>query len=441
MRAMRRLWLLLAIAAAAGCGRTRLFNSLGPGAGAVAMGGSAAGGSGGTGAFAGTGGRITGGSGGTGGEITGGSAGTGGSGGAPACTAWSVAPAAPVALTDATGDSMLTSLRADGNHVFVGTMNDNDPSPDPTWRVRVIKDDLSDLGTSHVVMKHPQSVSLSGLGVAIGSGHRGAVAWDDAEGCRFVELGPDGAVIASPRPIAKTWCYWPIATQIGFAAFSSPAFTFTPLTLLVMDRQGTVIKRRPDVITSTTTPNQTYPRGVAHFDDGTLLVAWSDVAFYAQHLDTDGNKLGPRAGLTPGGPNARFALASTGSGALIALGLGDAGTGNLLRVEPFDENGHTTGPPVTLVQTNQAIGHVAVARAMGVALVAWSEGQSGAEKTIRVVPVSFDGKPLGAPFVAPSPPFVGNLRLVGTPAGALLVYEAEQPNTLTQVFAERLVCR
>ena len=32
------------------------------------------------------------------------------------------------------------------------------------------------------------------------------------------------------------------------------------------------------------------------------------------------------------------------------------------------------------------------------------------------------------------------LRVVGTPAGALIAFEAEKPGTLTQVFAVRLVC-
>ena len=129
----------------------------------------------------------------------------------------------------------------------------------------------------------------------------------------------------------------------------------------------------------------------------------------------------------------RYAITSTGGRALTVTG------DNSVWAEPFDEDGQKQ-PPSQIAPTGPGIGHVAVTRAGGVALVAWSEGPSGAYKILRVRPVSFDGKPLGPPLVASTLPFIGNLRVVGTPAGALIAFEAEKPGTLTQVFAVRLVC-
>ncbi len=213
---MRKLWLFAAFVAL-GCGaRTGL----------QLLPSQAAGGSGATGGSAGTAG----------------SGGTGGSAGAPACVTWSVVPGDPVALTEPIGDSLLTALVRDGNHVTVGSTN-------------------------------------------------------DAQGCRFVELGADGAASVAPHRIAKSWCYWPVATQSGFIAFNSPDFTFAPLTLLTMNKHGHVTKTTPDLITSGAP--QTYPAGLARFNDATVLVAWSDSGggFTAQHLDQNGNKLAPESGL------------------------------------------------------------------------------------------------------------------------------------------------
>jgi hypothetical protein len=347
---------------------------------------------------------------------------------------WNFLPSKPVALTEPIGDSALASVVREGNRVFVGTTNDNDPSPDPTWRVRVIKEDLSDLGTSQVVMKRPQGVSLSSIGIAIGSGHRGGIAWDDAQGCRFVELGADGAAITAPHQIANSWCYWPVATQSGFIAFNSPSFTFTPVTLLTMNKHGHVTKTRPDIVTPAASGSS--PAGLARFDDGTLLVTWSDGnGVTGQHIDASGNTLAPAAGMSISGPNPRFALGSMGSSAL-----GVESGGAAVVAEPFDEDGQHSGPPNTFT-TSGSVGHVAVARARGAALVAWSEGPSGAYHVLRVQPVHPDGSTLGAPVVASTLPFIGSLRVVGTSTGALVVFEAEKPGTLTQVFAVRLVCQ
>ncbi len=312
-------------------------------------------------------------------------------------------------------------------------MNDNDPSPDPTWRVRVVRDDLSDLGTSHVVMQHPQGVSLSGIGVAIGSGYRGAVVWDDAQGCRFVQLGANGAPTAAPQGITKSWCYWPIATPSGFVLFNSPAFTFAPLRLLSLDKSGQVTQTHPGVINSNVP--QTYPAGIAHFNDGSLLVTWrvAGGTIVGQHLDRNGNKLAPQNPMLPISNAVRYAIASMGNLALTVTG------DNHVYTEPFDEDGQNK-PPSQLAQVAAGTGHVAVARAGNVALVGWSEGPSGAYHTLRVRPVDFSGKPLGPSVVVSTLSFIGTIRLIGTPAGALVVFEAERPNTPTQVFAVPLVC-
>ena len=91
-------------------------------------------------------------------------------------------------------------------------------------------------------------------------------------------------------------------------------------------------------------------------------------------------------------------------------------------------------------RAGSTIGRVEVAAAGGAALVAWTEGAPGAAHTMTVQPVTAAGVPEGAPIAVPTPQFLGTVRLVGTPGGALLLFEAEKPQTLTQVFAMRLDC-
>ena len=108
---------------------------------------------------------------------------------------------------------------------------------------------------------------------------------------------------------------------------------------------------------------------------------------------------------------------------------------------PIDPNGAATGSELTLAQDpGSEIGAIDATAAGAGALVAWSSGQAGAYHQLRLQQVTPTGAPLGAPLEVPELHFVGTVRQAATPAGMLLLFEAEEPGMLTQVFALRLVC-
>jgi len=364
----------------------------------------------------------------------------GGAGGVP-CQAWSLAPGEPIALTDAVGDSLLTSVAVEGNSVLVATMNDNDPSPDPAWRVRRLSADLSTLGPSQIALTHAQGVSLSGGSLASDFGHRGLVAWDDVAGCRFVALSADGAPAAAPLSVADRWCFWLRATAGGFTAFASVPFAFSPLSMLMLAAQGQLVASQDDLVPAST--ETTFPRGRAKLSDGSTPIVWSagSASIMVQRFSETGEPLSSAEPLLAPADGLRFAIGARGNGALVAWASGAQGTGEL-QVEPVDADGHPTGPATTIAaDTTSLVGHISLAAVGDGALLAWSKGpQSGAYQTMTVQQITAAGLPVGAPISVPTPQFIGGVALVPTAAGVLILFDAEAPATLTQVFALRLVC-
>jgi hypothetical protein len=388
-------------------------------------------------AAAGAGGTET--AGGAAGGAAPGSGGTGGTGGAPApCVNWSVATPVPVAFTDPIGDSALTGLARDDDRIFVASTNDNDPSPDPTFRVRSASLDLSTLGASEVALTRPQSVSYSGLGIASGFGRHGGVSWDEANGCRFVSFDVN-AVPSTPTKIEDVWCYWAFATESGFIAFASPTFQLSPLELLTLDGAGALISKKSDL-----TPPESgssYPLARARFDDGTILLGWSSdfSSTTLQRFSESGDALGAPVHGFPYGPEASLALASLGASGLVAWTPGSANPGQV-SVQSIDEDGAPNGLVSTLAPASGILaGRVDVARAGGGALVVWTQGNLGAYHAMVAQPVSAEGIANAPPLTIPAPGYVGTLRVIGLDDGAIVVFEAENAAP-TQVFATRLSC-
>ena len=381
--------------------------------------------------------------GGPGGTGAGGANGGGGTGGAgaPPCYSWSVVPGEPIALTDPVGDSMLTSAAPDGDRVLVASTNDNDPSPDPTFRVRVVSDDLATIDPSQAVLSRPQQSSYSGMSLAAGSGHRAGIAWDEYDGCRFVALGPDGAASAAPVGITTSWCYWLSPTASGFTAMSSPLGSLAPLTLLTLDPGGNVVGSQPDVVPPD--PADTYPLDRARFEDGSTLLAWLEGSstIRVQRFSETGEALSqPKALPEPQfGYDTSFALGAVGSSALIAWSSGPLNLGQVL-IQPIDEDGNALGDPSELAPADGLfVGRIDLVAARGGALVLWIRGQQGAYDTMTVQPVTTDGVAMGGPVTVPTPPFLLDVRLTTTPLGAMVAYDAEQ-SAPTQVFVSRLQC-
>jgi hypothetical protein len=328
---------------------------------------------------------------------------------------------------------MITGVAVAGHRVFVASMNDNDPSADPTWRVRVVSDDLADVGPSQIALAHPQHVSLSGLGLS--SDGRGGLAWDEASGCRFVALGGDGAPSAPPVLVGDEHCYWLAPTATGFLAFSSPSFTLTSLTLLRLGPDGALLGTAAVGL-----PDQgpsSYPLGRARLDDGSFLFAWRDGASVrAARVGEGGALLAPPTTLFPVGGDVDFAMTSVGDHALVAWSP-DVSLGEV-RSATLGADG-TLGPETPLATEPQALYRLTIGAVPGGALVVWSGGV-GELAHLGVQPVDASGAAHGDAVTIASPPSPWDARVVGTPAGAMVVYGGEQPGTLTQVFAARLAC-
>jgi hypothetical protein len=368
-------------------------------------------------------------------------------GGAAPCLSWKVGAPAPIPLTDSIGDSQLTGVAVEGDRVFVATTNNNDPSPDPTWRVRVVSADLASVGPSQVVLSRPSSVSFSGLGLAAGGGHRGGVAWDESNGCRFIALDTDGSAPAGPVSITGPWCYWPYATADGYTTFVSPSFELAPLALVMLDANGAPGKVNSGIVPKPPAPSTTFPLARARLDDGSIALAWavmppapgSPVGLAVQHFQPTGDPAAPQGVLTAFAHASTFAMTSVGT-ALLAVGT-TVPPGTAVLSQPLDANGVPLADAATLSPDDGvAVGRVTATAVPEGALVAWTKGQAGAFDALKVQMTKADGTTMGAAVDIATPPFLGMVALARTGAGVVVAFEAEAPGTPAQVFVTRLVC-
>lgn len=357
---------------------------------------------------------------------------------APPCNHWSVWSKPPVALTSPEGDSQLTGMAVEGDGVFVGTMNNNDPSPDPTWRVRWVSGDVENLGPSQVAFKHPQGVSLSGISLSSRLGHRGAIVWDESGGCRFAALSGDGSP-SSPVSITDAWCAWLRATPAGFTAFAAQPFSLDSASFVSLDPSGALLSSKQDVIPGTTSADHGLTR--ANFEDGSMLIVWrhGDASALAMRLSEAGEALNAPKELSGLSGNARVSIAATGSGALLAYS--QAASDYAVRLIPMDKDGNPTGAETTVAEGDGIdVGFVDVASTSSGAMVAWSKGATGSYHTLRARPVTTSGTIDGDALLVPSAQFLGTVKLANTESGLVLLFSGEKAGTLTQVFATRLIC-
>lgn len=355
----------------------------------------------------------------------------------PVCTTLGAPLSQPIALTEPSGDAMLTSLLSEGDRTFFASANNNGPSPDPTWRVRQVSPDLQRIGASEVVAKHPQSVSFSAMSLASANGHRGGLFWDESHGCRFVAITDDGAAGESTEIDPSLWCYGLVATASGFQAFASKPFGFLPLTLLTLDANGKLTSS-VDVLTST--DPEAFARGRAVLDDGSYVLAFSKksddgTAYGATRIGADGEVIVPPHPLVSLGADDRFAITSVGDHPL-AVWSSDHAPGDVL-VANLD----ASGKPVTVTLVGHAkppVLDVTIHRYGDGALVGWSDGS---DDSIQVARVGAEGELLDAAIEILAPGEPRALRLAPTNFGAMVGFMALAPGALTQVWATALPCR
>jgi hypothetical protein len=360
-----------------------------------------------------------------------------------------------VALTDPTttgGAVELQGLAAEGDRVFAAYYQIG-PSPSAPGMFRlgtlVVSDDLTSIGPPRVVYEQPYKWDsvIGGLAVAAGFGHRGAVLWQDGVGCHFVALAEDGAASSGPALVTPLECFDLHATASGFTVLAGT--DEEGKMLLSLDPAGNVVGAT--ALTSQLT------LGVAHFDDGSLLLATSadDVSITVQHFSEAGAALAaPRSVPSPGSGLSTseawsvglpFAMSAVGSSALIATATMNPGGSSVngMRVLSLDEDGNVAGastlPALSTLPADSALpAHLDIAVGDRGALLASTDLYG-----VTVQSVYPTGEADGAAFTLPLPQGLlmgsGFVRIVGTAAGALVVL-TEQESMSSALYAARLRC-
>lgn len=352
----------------------------------------------------------------------------------PVCTTLGSPTEAPIALTEPSGDAVLTSLLAEDDRAFLASTNNNDPSPDPTWRVREVAADLSVVAASEIVAKRPQSVSYSGMSLASWGAHRGGLYWDESHGCRFVQIEDDGSAGASLEIDPKVWCWGLTATESGYVAFMAPEFGFMPLSMISLDEGGKLVSK-VDLFPSVGV--LTYPRGRARLDDGSMLLAHSEgtteATYYATRVSPSGEIITKPNALVTLGDHPRFAITGVGDHALAAW-TSDHAPGDIL-VANIGADASTKGTTFVAHTPSPASG-LTIRRYGDGALVAWSDAT---DKSVKVARVGPKGELVSSAIVIPTPGVPYDIQIGATSYGATVGFGA-LASGLTQVWVTALPC-
>jgi hypothetical protein len=368
-----------------------------------------------------------------------------GGAGAPGCHAWSVAPGGPVALTDPDLDSFggtyasdrSASAAVEGSRVFVSTWDASGniyPSPDQSWHVRVVADDLATMGPSQIVLHHGDEGG-DAMALASGFGHRAGFGFDESKGCVFVPLADDGSAAGAPKTIAADECFWPRATPDGFTVFLIP--DWVPFVLVTLDASGNVLAQEPGL----GPPGGMVANARARIPDGSTLITWPSVAaaITARRWSAAGDALSPPE-VFLSMPAVDAAPMTVVGGAVLVAWAPYSGDVGAVRVQPANEDGDPLGPPVTIAAADGVhVDSLDITTAGGGALAIWTKQEMGGSVT-TVQPLTAEGLPEGAPIVLPTTPTVQSSYIVGTPAGAMIEFDGNQPGGHTQAFVTRLVC-
>jgi len=339
----------------------------------------------------------------------------------------------------------------EGSQLFVATSlgipSGPSPSDDPTWRVRVVSDDLATMGPPQIVLTRSAAPSPApAIGsIAAGLGHRGLLTWDDVDGCRFVALGDDGSSAGQALGLGHEPCFWLTATEGGFVAFVTPAYYDYPATLLTLDGNGNPLGQVANVVTDPSANSSGIPKPV-RLADGTMLMLWkSGFSILGLRVSEAGAPLSVPS-IMATSPNGfdQVAGASLGSGALLAAAthLPQPEEPGLI-VVPVDENG-VPGLSIPFA-LGQQLSSVAVSVGAAGPIISWSLIDGGSSLgPLLVQPVTPAGAPT-APLVQVEPGWTAtDLHGAGTALGALIAFLGDQPGDdpshPTQAYVARVPC-
>jgi hypothetical protein len=332
----------------------------------------------------------------------------------------------------------LNDVAVDGHDVFIATSSAN-VGVDPNWRITIVDDALANIGAPQAVLNEASSFPSSGpMTLAFDDGHRAAMAWDSVDLCRFMQLDAEGAP-SGERNIGKGTCDWLTPRAGGFYLIRSHHNAIDePRTLVLLDQSGSVVGKSKHIAAKQFHDDTVTAR--ARLTNGNLAVAWQGGAgdvVTGQAFDVNGAAVGAPTMLPANGEalgEAIFAMAPTDGGVLTVYTTFFEAPPQRVVATAWDGTTNGVGQQHSVFSGSEMTGTaLAVTAAGGSVLVAYSLLM---DSKWFVQPVTASGEPIGARIEANTPTPPGFARMVATPRGAMLVFDAGAG----EVYALNLVC-
>lgn len=361
-----------------------------------------------------------------------------------------------VQITQPPSDKAVYSLVLSEDVMLLGYKTTNpDPPNDNTHYLQRL--DLLGVpqGDKQAIFPPPGGWSTSTMGLASGSGHHGAVVWDDSRGCRFRRLDAQGTPLAEARAAGADRCAWLRATETGFSFFAvslSEAGT-NQWRLVTLDAQG-AITHQSDAIPAVS--NGAFWWSSVRLPDGSYVVAGMDLdleptVIRSQHIDAEGAPLAEPVIITQlTTSSSAVSLEDTGDGLLagwLSADLPDDSTQRRwLTLQRLDRQGRPLSAPfrpVDLVAYRDASWSM---RRHGQQLLAAfvhpdeASDPYGDASSVVLIPLDLTGAPDGPPVTLTSLRFARRPALRSTPLGVLVAFTGILEATPHQIFAVPATC-
>ena len=305
-------------------------------------------------------------------------------------------------------------------------------------RVRAIDRDGTPASGAHDVL----SLLGGGGSLAWGYGRAGAIGADQSLVCQLVTLDPTGAPLAGSTAVGMGSCGELGTTATGFDLLATSSGT---MSLVSTDPTG-----QPTGSTALETGVAPATLVRATFADQSFMLAWTSNVLSncecpqpltVQHFAADGHALAPATSPVSLYPGGRFALTAEGDRALLVTPGSPSGP---VAVRALDLDGHQIGSPLDIGA--MAGGQVApfavdIAGIGGdVAVVAWITNSPTTQAHVVAQAITSAPAVLSQPIVV-APSGVGfDVKVVGAPSRALVVWDGPASGAPSQVYAAPVGC-
>jgi len=255
-------------------------------------------------------------------------------------------------ITEPPSDKGLHDMEVSADAVLVAWKTTNpDPPHDNTRYVQRVTWDGAPIGERTAVFPPPSGwTSYSGVSLATGPDHRGAILWETNTGCRFTRTDADGVTLGSLQYVDPELCSALRSTASGFSLFTRTSLYERRMVLL--DAMGGVT-HHSEPIEAISMGGYWWASLALH--NGDLLVAGihdnlEPMPIVTQRIDAWGAPLTEPTVITTAHTDARrMRLVHTGDGVLagwLASEAPDAPTqDHHVTLQHLDERGQPLGEP------------------------------------------------------------------------------------------------